>query len=399
MNDSDREKLKPGRRDFLEVATAGGVAGASVLGLSSCFGILGRAGPVGALDEQELQARMRLLDGGLETLSTRRFVTDVILGEPNEAQVADEAARIFASRSDLLTRRALRALLFLAVYIDLPEESRSHPDVQRRVELFSPELEEALSEMSTLLSTYPTEELAQVEQALRSDPSLLMRYCEILDVRSRDEGLARPSRRLIRAVGRRLTNGLRVSSLESIIGECLSAFEGVLDEAGADVSALYERETRVLSGLWESTDHHRLAKDKSPEEMPAQPGEMASTQHQQGSVVPCAQEVESGYIISGGCPAPDGDQESASPEPRSLTTSPEERRREEYRQWREAGRTSNRTGSELDRRHQIGRRMTIAGAVLLLACGAGILVLIPGAIILGISNRERRRRQPTLRSR
>ena len=193
-------------------------------------------------------------------LSTRRFVTDVVLrGEDGRRRTSD-AERAFTERSDRLTRRALRALLFLAVYNDLPEQSRSHPDVQQWVERFSPELEQALSETSTLLASYPIDELALVETALRRDPSLLMQYCELLDGRSRDEGLGRPSRRFIRSVGRRLTNALRSSSLEAIVDECLLAFETVLDEVGRendfsvimradDPSFVYKREALDITDL------------------------------------------------------------------------------------------------------------------------------------------------------
>ena len=414
MDDADPESTNPDRRDFLEIATAGGMAGAAVVGLTSCFGVLGHGQGRRPLDEHALGARLEQLEEGLESLSTRRFVSEVILGVESDTTLDGDVPRNFFDRADALTRRALRALMFLSMYIDLPEETREHPSVQAWVERFSPELEEALAESALLLSRYPPDEIADVEGALREDTALVMRICEAMDGRGRARGVGRPSRRLLRAVGRRLTNVLRERPLREVIDECLSAFSEMLEENDVDVTTVFERNSELLSGLWPDEHTAPTATAKELENAPVEganepEAEAPTTEGSEATTAPapasnptledppvaeparppgCVERVGSSYAISGRCPeaAPPPSREET---PRRRLTPREEyqARMDEYHQWRRS--RPRRQFSY--HRYRVGRGLTIAGAVLLLGCGVGIFILIPGVVLLAISGHRRRR--------
>lgn len=379
------------RRDFLEAISAGGVAGAALAGLSGCFRALGDAPATVALDDDALAARLRQLDVGLEAPPTRQFISEVVL-EGSTDGLDDDALTRFVEDSDELSRRMLRALLFLAFYIELPTPTKEHPEVQRRIEQLSPELEQALSDSATLLATFPVDELEQVDHELRETPELMMRLCESMDRCSRDLGPGRPSRRLLRAAARRLSNGQRALGMRAVIDEGLSALEQALLEADADPTELYRRaDVETILALFDGDGGARQASSKSPEQG------QATDQPQSEPVSaspPCVELVDEFHRITGDCydetSAPTD--EALPAELRPIRPYDARDQRAEYDHWR---RVSNPEMSEEanERRYRIGRNMTIAGAVLIVACGVGLLVLIPGLIVLGAAARRRRQYQ------
>ncbi|MBK7823685.1 hypothetical protein [Nannocystis sp.] len=90
-----------------------------------------------------------------------------------------------------LYRSSLRALLLTASVKDLPEADRSRPEVQTRLDAHAAEVDFAVHGMTQRLAHMPPEELARVQDRLRSDPEMAERIIEYIDDEARKSDFRR----------------------------------------------------------------------------------------------------------------------------------------------------------------------------------------------------------------
>lgn len=335
----------------------------TALGVGGCASV-GRSAnrAEGVLSAEALGEHLNRLDGLLDAATTVPFISDFVrerVGEPDtELSMSLESADDYA-------RRSVRSLTLTSMVLDLPEEMRQAPEVQGRIEQLAPEMDAAVLQTAQMLSACPEQELQGVEAALRDDPTLAMRVCEMVDQRGHENGLGRSGRRRLRTLGRRVTNYLRDEPLSSLVDQCQQVVAQAIVHYGTvlepDVQRRLEAEAQAF---WAPAGQADRAFVKSPEE--ARGAGPTTAQH-----LPCIDPSDEGYTITGRCEAP-----GAQPVPNELGTGelePDEGQRLEleYERWRTNRRLGVDHPSEADDRT---RRFVRSGAITL-GIGAGLMVI------------------------
>ena len=368
--ESEGRSAAPGlrRRAFL-----GGAAGAAAVGVSGCAGLSRAFGTgQGALSRAALEEHLLRLDDLLEAAGGVDFVSDFVRERGSGLQGGLEGSLGLA---DAHAQRAVRTLTLTSMVLDLPEEVRGAPAVQERIERLGPEMDDALLRTADLLAACPRDELDDVEAALRDDPMLAMRVCELVDHRGREHGLGHAGRRRLRALGRSVTNCLRDRSLSTLVEECQRAVAVAEARHG---TVLDEEERRRLEteslAIWAPVAGDAWAKDKSPE----QGGGAARPRREP---LPCFEQTSDGYTISTRCAPPPVEEPPAERTPPAEATDDEALAELEYQRWRR-NRGGHGAGGESGGEAEARDTRLVRAGVSTLSIGATMMAIGGGTFVL-----------------
>lgn len=87
------------------------------------------------------------------------------------ASVAGAARASWRNEEDLV-RRSVRAMYVTGTFLDLPEESQMHPELQQRMMAYTPELDDTVYDVLDALRDLPEDRRRHVRRTLRSNPDL-----------------------------------------------------------------------------------------------------------------------------------------------------------------------------------------------------------------------------------
>ena len=199
------------RRDFLKAgALAGGSVGLGALGCGAALeGAASVAVPsVAELAALDMEGYLRRLDTSLGFIQSSSSLTGLFSNEA--AQEARKDARF--EGAEALIRGTLRSLLLAGSVADLPDAGRAHPGMQARLWASMQEMDDAVSGMNTMMTSFAPTERSDMNRALREDPTLAPRVLQALDEEGVKAGVNDKRRAHLQAVGRHAFFRLRQST-------------------------------------------------------------------------------------------------------------------------------------------------------------------------------------------
>jgi hypothetical protein len=195
------------RRRFLQAGAVAGIAGVSGVG---CGALPAHLDVPGA-DEMlslDMGGFLKRLDASLGFIRSSISIDELI---PAKTMRAVEQDQRF-STSDTLVRDALRSLLMVTSFNELPDVGQAHPGVQARMLGATDDLDRAVLDMHRTMKALTPTERADAARALREDPQLRARVLDKLDHEAEIAGVS-PSRRAHMAkVGRHAAFRLQQSA-------------------------------------------------------------------------------------------------------------------------------------------------------------------------------------------
>jgi hypothetical protein len=200
------------RRNFVRAS----VLGATTTGFASACSPPPQATNAPTSPEDEFLAHLDHLDRGMEDLRCRPIdLGRVARQAANEAVVCREDPL-----DEQLYRSSLRALLLTASVKDLREADRARPEVQARLDAHAAEVDFAVHGMTRRLTHMPAEELARVQDRLRSDPEMAQRIVDYIDDEARKSDFPLGRRLRLRRLARMALWRLRRQPAELVVQEC-----------------------------------------------------------------------------------------------------------------------------------------------------------------------------------
>lgn len=244
------------RRGFLRTMALGGAA-ISGGGLVGCVGSAVRPAPVSD-DVARLEAAR--VDSALERLDTRLAARR---GEP--------VVQGFGL-DDPFTPRALRAMTYAGLVLDLPDPIRhSQPIIELNAKLEG-ELDQTMMDSLWVVAYSGQDARERLDRAVRNHPNFIMDYVETLDLGGAEQGLATGSRLRLRRVATEIGSRLRVESADALLTDLTSKMTRVMGASGSDVAYKRLAVTRATQAIFaEAADPFETASEL------AAPGEVPQT--------------------------------------------------------------------------------------------------------------------------
>jgi hypothetical protein len=250
------------RRAFLKLGATAGVAVAAA-GSVSCAGLgaVATSGPALAappLSERALRRYLGEWDRGMRGIATWNATADLL---PREYR--DEVWLASLGAETAVTRKALGALYFSAMYNDLPPASRAHPAVVKRLARATPELDDAVFTMTGALKAMSKADLRQVQHHLTQHPDAGMQICELFEGQAKTLGLSLSRRLQTRALVSGLSWRLRAQPPSLLIDDCVAKVQKVAARSGqAEQLQRYFAHTASNAAFW--AYQRRLAALETP---------------------------------------------------------------------------------------------------------------------------------------
>ena len=207
------------RRDFL----IGGM-GTLAAGVTGCAGISQLIAPNWPnVTPAQMNRFLIGLDGTMNSITENpeggRFLSEFQGQPPNEKD-----ARLF--------RQGMRSLLLAGNFGDLSVEGQVHPGVQKRLQYSAPEMEAAVfGTVNQMKSLSPTAR-AEIQLALREDPTLGDRALETIDLESAAVGASNRRRKQLHVMGKHIIERLKHSS-DMFINEYVTKCEKLTARPGS----------------------------------------------------------------------------------------------------------------------------------------------------------------------
>lgn len=209
------------RRDFLKAGIAGLVVG-------GCAAQNSAAPPVAAprpqpLTEPEMRDFLANLDHGMESIDNGNPLGSVL----KEAGVKLSPDK--TSQAEELYRKSLRSLLVLGSFHDLPEASRNHPEVQKRIFNALPEMDQAVMGMADHLEKLSRDDQDAIRKKLQEQPMLPTVMVDALDRDAAMLGITTQRRSHLRKLTAQIGWRLRAQPISMLSDEYLSKVRAVAE--------------------------------------------------------------------------------------------------------------------------------------------------------------------------
>jgi hypothetical protein len=251
------------RRGFLQAGVSAGV-GAAAIGTVGCGGLGLHLDPAASLpppSDAEMAAFFKRLDGNMEAVSKG----------PNPVAKLVPGARLPDTpeflRGDEVLRKALRSMLLVGSFHDLPEEGRVHPEMQDRMWCGMADMDSGMLGVHELLSELTPTERADLGRLMRKDPDLGMRVVEAIDDHAAATGVPMKRRLHLREIASHVCFRLRQSTplfLDEYTGkvERVKARRGSVEEVqrrlatqmGDQAFWAFHARTVAMAGQWRVAD-------------------------------------------------------------------------------------------------------------------------------------------------
>ena len=199
------------RRDFLV-----GSVGALAAGVTGCAGINQIVAPNWP-DITPLQMDRFLIasDSAMNSI-TENSESGRFLSELQQKTPSEKDARLY--------RQSMRSLLLAGNFGDLSVAGQVHPGVQERLQYSAPEMDAAVSGATDHMKSLPPTARADIQSALREDPTLGDRLLETIDSETAAVGASNRRRMQLQILGKHIIGRLKHSS-DMFINEYLTKCE------------------------------------------------------------------------------------------------------------------------------------------------------------------------------
>jgi hypothetical protein len=145
-------------------------------------------------------------------------------------------------RARELVRKSLRSLVMVSAFHDLPEETRLHPAVQQRMWRAMPDMDDAVTGMSSLFASMSLAERERAMRTFRARPELPMQIAESIDAEASTVGFALKGRARLRSLGSTLSWRLKHQPATLIFDDCVGKVERIVAKRGSE-----EQRDRLLA--------------------------------------------------------------------------------------------------------------------------------------------------------
>lgn len=240
------------RRDFLRVSAA--ASSAAALWPPSAAEALPSLRDEGT-SAAEMDRFLAHLDGVMRRSREHVFLEPF---RPRRDGPPEPAAQVAERRQEELFGKALRSLMLVGSFQDLPERGRLHPGMQQRLWEQAPEVDEALQGMLDLLGGMSPAERLDLTQAFREQPDLSMRLCEALDAQAAHAGVSAKRRLHLRRMAMHLTWRMKHQSAATVIEDYVAQLRDATTRDGLGETL----QRRVMATLGEEAfwqEQRRLA--------------------------------------------------------------------------------------------------------------------------------------------
>ena len=187
------------RRDFLV-----GSMGALAAGVTGCAGISQVIAPNWPnVTPLQMDRFLTGLDGSMNHI-TENSESGRFLSELQQKTPSEKDARLY--------RQSMRSLLLAGNFGDLSIEGQVHPGVQERLQYSAPEMDAAVSGTTDHMKSLPPTARADIQSALREDPTLGDRLLETIDSETAAVGASNRRRMQLQILGKHIIGRLKHSS-------------------------------------------------------------------------------------------------------------------------------------------------------------------------------------------
>ena len=187
------------RRDFLV-----GSMGALAAGVTGCAGISQVIAPNWPnVTPLQMDRFLTGLDGSMNHI-TENSESGRFLSELQQKTPSEKDARLY--------RQSMRSLLLAGNFGDLSIEGQVHPGVQERLQYSAPEMDAAVSGTTNHMKSLPPTARADIQSALREDPTLGDRLLETIDSETAAVGASNRRRMQLQILGKHIIERLKHSS-------------------------------------------------------------------------------------------------------------------------------------------------------------------------------------------
>jgi len=208
------------RRGFLRAMALGGAALSSG-GVSGCVGSTLQPAPVSL--ERAVREAERVA-GALVQLDTRLAGRRGVYS-PQGFGV-----------DDAFSPRALRALTYTGLVLDLPQEVRRSAPLVALGGQLEAELDQTVMDALWVLAHSGQDARERLDRAVRNHPGFVMDFVERLDLGAAEQGLATGSRLRLRRVAAEINSRLRVESVDSLMTDVTSKMARVVEVSGSEAA-------------------------------------------------------------------------------------------------------------------------------------------------------------------
>ena len=237
------------RRAFLETMTTGALVGAASAA-TGCGGWLGQQADAERVDPDSIELFRQRFDGGLLALEGVDLLTPAFRATPLPQS---EKARELAAKGNPLAQRALRSMHVAGVWGDLNDAERQHPEVQRRIAAFAPEMDQTVVDLRNLLASVPRARQKEM-RAIIAKHDTAMQVAEALDTEARRHGLSLGSRTKLRRVAKEVGSRLARQPMELLLGDYVGKVDRIAARNGYELVAQTNAAAAVTSRLFWSSD-------------------------------------------------------------------------------------------------------------------------------------------------
>ena len=152
-------------------------------------------------------------------LQMNRFLTDLdtsmnhIVENPEGGQFISQLQPQPPSEKDAqLFRQSMRSLLLVGNFGDLSVAGQVHPGMQKRLQYSAPEIDAAISGTTDHMKSLSPTARADIQSALREDPTLGDRVLEAIDLETAAVGASNRRRMQLHVMGKHIVERLKHSS-------------------------------------------------------------------------------------------------------------------------------------------------------------------------------------------
>ena len=187
------------RRDFLV-----GSMGALAAGVTGCTGINQIVAPNWPdITPLQMDRFLTGLDGSMNRV-TENSESGRFLSELQQKTPSDKDARLY--------RQSMRSLLLAGNFGDLSVAGQVHPGVQKRLQYSAPEMDAAVSGTTDHMKSLSPTARADIQSALREDPTLGDRVLETIELEAAAVGASNRRVMQLHVMGKHIVERLKHSS-------------------------------------------------------------------------------------------------------------------------------------------------------------------------------------------
>lgn len=194
-----------------------------------------------------------------------------LLSQNKRTASSSSAAVAGDPRTADLVRKSLKSLVLVSAFHDLPEPARLHPAIQSRMWNAMPDMDDAVTGMTALLSSLTPAQRQQAEHKLKDDPGLTMRVAESIDEHARGVGINARGRGRLRGAASALSWRMRHQPASLVLDDYVGKMHRIVARRGSDAQRERLLALEVTQAAFWSSLAARTAEQDPNNESPESP--------------------------------------------------------------------------------------------------------------------------------